>query len=249
MYVSSYTYQQPLPWRPPAGARVLRLPVIYTRAPRGLGAFSWNQAAAGITSGATYGAATAQSTGSKVVGGVTAGLMTTAGILAMIPGGQIPAAFIAAAGALVAPIASMFKGCGETCTVTTDIANKVADAASQITKLYWSHPVRTISMRDAAVQSLMELYQYLIQSCNQVGGQGGSQCVADRVPGGKYDFQAQQVAPIANDAGVVPDPSPVAAGSSDLLSMFGVNPSATVAGVELKDWLLPAALLGAAAFL
>lgn len=213
---------------------------MYVR-PRGLGATSpVNTIASGVVSGATMGAATAQATGSNVAGAVTGGLMTTAGILAVIPGGQIPAAVVAAIGTLVAPIASMFKGCGVTCQQTTDIANKVAEGAGQITQLYWSQSVRTVSMQEAAVQALQQLYQYLIQNCNAIGGQGGQQCVADRQPGGKYDFQAQQIAPIINDTAVVPDP--VAPG---VLSTLGLP--ATVGGISLSDWLLPAALLGAAA--
>jgi hypothetical protein len=63
---------------------------------------------------------------------------------------------------------------------------------------------------------------------------GGQQCVADRQPGGKYDFQAQQIAPIATDAAVVPDP--VAPG---LLT------SPVFGNVSALDLLLPAGLIAA----
>lgn len=211
---------------------------------RGMGAPTLGQGiTTGVTSGIFTGAATATSTGSKVAGGVAAGLATTAGILAVIPGGQIPAAFLAAAASIVGPIASMFKGCGVTCQQTTDIANKVATAAGQITSQYWAQPVRTVSMRDGAVAALQELYQYLIQNCQAIGGQGGSQCVADRQPGGRWDFQAQQIAPILNDKSVVPDPVPPSTGSNILSALA---PSGTLFGVPVSSLLLPGALILAA---
>jgi hypothetical protein len=199
--------------------------------------------ATGASSGVLLGASTATSTGSKVAGGISAGLATTAGILATIPGGQIPAAFLAAAASIVGPIALMFKGCGVTCQQTTDIANKVATAAGQITAQYWAQPMRTVSMRDGAVAALQELYQYLIQNCQAIGGQGGSQCVADRQPGGKYDFQAQQIAPIQNDKSVVPDPVAPSVASNILSSLA---PSGTVFGIPVSSLLLPGALILAA---
>jgi hypothetical protein len=204
---------------------------------RGMGAPTLTQGAiTGATSGAMIGASTATSTGSEIAGGIAGGLATTAGILAVIPGGQIPAAFLAAAASIVGPITKMFSGCGVTCQQTTDIANKVATAAGQITSAYWGNSVRTVSMRDGAVAALRQLYQYLIQNCQAIGGQGGSQCIADRQPGGKYDFQAQQIAPILNDTAVVPDP--VAPGSLPSLTSFS--------GLSTSKLLLPGLLILAA---
>lgn len=207
---------------------------------RGMGAPTLTQGIiTGTTSGALIGASTATSTGSKIAGGVAGGLATTAGILALIPGGQIPAAFLAAAASIVGPITKVFSGCGVTCQQTTDIANQVATAAGQITAAYWANSTRTVSMRDGAVAALQQLYQYLIQNCQAVGGRGGSQCVADRQPGGKYDFQAQQIAPIQNDSGVVPDP--VAPGSMSALTSSLA--SGTVFGVPTSKLLLPGLLI------
>lgn len=223
---------------------VPRANYVRVRRGRGLGAPTLGQGiTTGVTSGVLTGAATATSTGSKVAGGVAAGLATTAGILAAIPGGQIPAAFLGAAAAIVGPIASLFKGCGVTCQQTTDIANKVATAAGQITSQYWAQPVRTVSMQQGAIAALQELYTYLIQNCQAVGGQGGSQCIADRQPGGKWDFQAQQIAPIQNDTKVVPDPVAPSV-TSNLLSSLA--PSGTVFGVPVSSLVLPGILILAA---
>ena len=211
---------------------------------RGMGAPTLTQGTvAGVTSGALIGAQTAVSTGSSVAGGIAGGLATAAGILAAIPGGQIPAAFLAAAAAIVGPIAKEFEGCGVTCQQTTDIANKVATAAGQITSQYWAQSTRTVSMQQGAITALQQLYQYLIQNCQAIGGQGGSQCVADRQPGGKWDCQAQQIAPIQNDSAVVPDPvapSPV----SNLLTSLA--PTGTVFGLPVSSLVLPGLLILAA---
>ena len=211
---------------------------------RGMGAPTLTQGTvAGVTSGALIGAQTAISTGSSVAGGIAGGLAATAGILAAIPGGQIPAAFLAAAASIVGPIAKEFEGCGKTCQQTTDIANKVATAAGQITAQYWAQSVRTVSMQQGAISALQQLYSYLIQNCQAIGGQGGSQCVTDRQPGGKYDFQAQQIAPIQNDSAVVPDPVAPSATSSLLSS---IAPSGTVFGLPVSSLVLPGLLILAA---
>ena len=210
----------------------------------GMGAPTLTQGTvAGVTSGALIGAQTAVSTGSAVAGGVAGGLATTAGILAVIPGGQIPAAFLAAAASIVGPIAKEFEGCGATCQQTSDIANKVTAAAQQITGQYWASSVRTVSMQAGAIAALQQIYQYLIQNCQAIGGRGGQQCITDRQPGGKYDFQAQQIAPIQNDSSVVPDP--VAPGSSSSV-LSSLTPSGTLFGLPVSSLLLPGLLILAA---
>lgn len=210
---------------------------------RGMGAPTLTQGAiTGAASGALIGASTATATGSAIAGGIAGGLATTAGILAVIPGGQIPAAVLAAMASIVGPIAKEFEGCGVTCQQTTDIANRVATAAGQITAAYWGAPVHTVSMQAGAVAALRQLYQYLIQNCQAVGGQGGTQCIADRQPGGKYDFQAQQIAPIQNDSNVVPDP--VAPGSTG--AVLSNLTSGAVFGIPTSKLLLPGLLLLAA---
>ena len=203
---------------------------------RGFGATPSNtNIASGLITGANVGAATAIGTGSEIAGGIAGGLEA----IAPFTGPAAPV--IAAMGALVGPIATFFKGCGVTCQKTTQVANQVASAAGQITSLYWGQGVRTVSMQQAAIQNLQQLYSYLVQNCQAVGGQGGAQCIADRQPGGKYDFQAQQIAPIQNDTAVVPDPSPV---TTALATIPGV--SDVVAAVSGSSFLLPLGLaLGA----
>ena len=207
---------------------------------RGMGApqSTAQQYTGSLAAGASYGASTAITTGSPLIGAISGALVAAAPI-------PVAGPFIAAAGALVGTIANLFKGCGATCQQTTNIANQVESAAQQIMSQYWASPVRTTSMQSAAVASLQQLYQYLIQSCNSIGGQGGKQCVADRQPGGKYDFQAQQIAPIQNDSAVVPDTSVAASSSSNT---GGTSPltSGTLFGLPVSSLLLPGALILAA---
>lgn len=153
------------------------------------------------------------STKADVVGGIQAG------ILAAAPFTGPAAPFVAAIGALIGPVAAMFKGCGATCTQTTEIANSVQTATAQILQQYWAQPVRTVTMQQATIQALQQLYSYLIQNCQKIGGQGGQQCVADRQPGGKYDYQAQNIVQIQNDTGVVADPVEAGSASAVLSSI------------------------------
>jgi hypothetical protein len=224
-----------------AAAPFSSLPLNYRRR-RGLSATP--TLTQGITSGAYSGAmlgvSTAESTGSKVAGGIAAGMMTTAGILAAVPGGQIPAAVIAGIAALVGPIANQFKGCGQTCIVTSQFANQVQDAAEQVNTTYWASPVRTVSVQKAALDAMNQLWQWLVAHCQSVGGQGGAQCVADRQRGGKYDFFSHYIDPIANDAAVVPDPVAPSA-LNTLASNFA--PSGTLFGIPASKLLLPGLLI------
>ena len=223
-----------------AAAPFPSLPLNYRRR-RGLSAPTLTQGTvSGAASGTMLGISTAQQTGSAVAGGVSAGLMTTAGILAAIPGGQIPAAVIAGAAALVAPIANLFKGCGDTCVLTSQFANQVSDAVTQLNKNYWGAPVRTVSMQQATLQAMNELWGYLVSHCQAVGGQGGAQCIADRQRGGKYDFFRDNVDPVANDTGVVPDPVAPSA-LNTLASSFA--PSGTLFGIPTSKLLLPGLLI------
>ena len=79
-------------------------------------------------------------------------------------------------------------------------------------------------MQQGAIAQLNQLWQYLVAHCQAVGGRGGQGCIADRQRGGKYDFFAMNVDPIANDSAVVPDPvapSPLSTFTSSLASGMG----------------------------
>lgn len=157
-----------------------------------------------LPSAAMSGAATANMLGGSVkadiVGGAQAGLMAAA------PFTGPAAPFVLAAASLIAPIASMFKGCGATCTQASQIANQATAAAQSIMDRWAAAPVKYASIQKAALAALNDVWNYIAGSCQKIGGKGGSQCIADRQRGGKYDFFAWAIDPIANYQPIVPDP-------------------------------------------
>ncbi len=217
----------------------------------GLGDYSFPSAgniAQGATSGVLLGASTAISTGSQIAGGI-------AGALAAIAPFTGPAApFLAIAAGLVGPIAKMFAGCGSTCTQATQFANQAASALDQMKAAYFAQPVRYKSSQTAALSYFDQIAGWLQQMCsNPALGAAGQRCISERLvhggsapwcPGGTgCDWITAYRDPIANDAGVVPDPPSAAiAGTVDsITNALGLGPSS---GAGLPDWVLPAALIG-----
>lgn len=157
-----------------------------------------------LPSAAMTGAATANQIGGgntgSIVGGIQAGLMTAA------PFTGPAAPFVLAAAALIGPVASMFKGCGSSCTQATTIANNAEAAAESLLQRYNAQPVKYYSIQQAYLAAQEDVWKYISGSCSKIGGQGGTQCIADRQRGGKYDFFIHYVDPVANATDIVPDP-------------------------------------------
>ena len=258
MYIRPAPSSVPYPatWQ---GRRVIVLPRVYRR---GLGA-STSAIVGGFTSGATIGYGTAMSTGSEVAGAVAGGLMAAA------PFTGPAAPFLIAAATLIAPIASLFKGCGQTCIQATQYADQAGTALSQLLAQYMAQPVHYRSAQVAALSYFDQVWSWLTQSCsNPQLGAAGRRCITDRQAGST----AYRVAPFgwtqqngqwvyvpagANGSGNVPwnwfagirdpianDPTVVEdpAGSS-ILSAVGINPQTQIAGHPLTDWFWPAALV------
>jgi len=118
----------------------------------------------------------------------------------------VPLIGAAIAGVALGVEALLNSGCGQSCVLTSDDANKAQQLAQQNLDAYMALPVpRSQSNQTAALQNATNIYNWLIQACQNIGGQGGKQCVADRVPGGKYAFAPSFIDPIQNDPNVVPD--------------------------------------------
>jgi hypothetical protein len=170
-------------------------------------------------------------------------------------------------------IADQFKGCGDTCIEASKIADQVGAYLQQNFDTYMGAPVHYRALQLAALNNFDTAWQALTQACSDPQLQAaGQRCISDRQKGachyhtspsgwsnGVYTPPGSDGSgstcwnwfvglrdPIANDPTVVPDPSAVSSGASSLLSSFGVNPSATIAGHPVSDWLLPAALVGGA---
>jgi|SRR3990172_4334714 len=167
-------------------------------------------AAAGITSGLTIG----MTTGSIKRGGIAA---AGSALIALAPfAGPIAGAFMVVAGGIVTAAATMFKGCGASCTETSRVANEASDAFNQIKSAYWNQATRTKSSQVAALAALESIAEQLQSFCsNPSFGDAGKRCISERlVRGGSApwcptgtgcDFWSTIYDPIANDAGVVDD--------------------------------------------
>lgn len=151
----------------------------------------------------------------------TTGASATVGMLVAM--GTIGGPVGAAAAALIAVgslIANMFHGCGQTCVIATQDANKIGDLQNQNLNAYMSSPVHYRSLQKAALNNFDTLVAALRQACSDPQlGDAGKRCISERlVEGGTApwcpssdhkgcDYYATFRDPIANDPHVVEDPT------------------------------------------
>jgi hypothetical protein len=191
-------------------------------------------------------------------GGSVLGL-TGAALSAAVP---IIGAGLAAATMLVQYLVAN-SGCGQTCIVTSEWANKAADALQQVMDGYFALPApRTKTQQAVAVANFQTIWDQLRAACGQPGtGDAGKRCISDRQQGActwrqkyapVYPGQPEvgecwnwfngYLKPIQMDT-VVPDPSPVDEASAAISSVFGGTGSG---GVDLLPVLVIGGLLAAA---
>lgn len=86
-------------------------------------------------------------------------------------------------GAAVA-IASLFKGCGQTCIAATHIADQAGQIIDQAYYAYMGAPVHTQSMQQAYLQLFDGTMQAMDQACSDPAlGIAGQKCISDRAQG------------------------------------------------------------------
>jgi hypothetical protein len=116
---------------------------------------------------------------------VTTGAQTTIRLLAAF--GALTGPIGAAIGGLVAMgslIANMFQGCGQTCIVASNDANKIEPLLQQNLEAYLSAPVRTHSMQAAALNNFDTIWNALRTACSDPSlGAAGKNCIVDRQSG------------------------------------------------------------------
>ena len=229
------------------------------------------QLATQLSNAIITGAKTGNAAGA-VAGAAAAGLSTTSSVFGYLAatGSTVcpPCAPIFAIGAALVPlIANMFKGCGPSCVQTSNDANQMEQLLQQNLSTYTSLPVaqRTASVQASALANFNTSFNTLVSQCQQIGGQGGSQCVADRQAGackwkaspwkwnadGTYTPAGQNGSgsqcwnwvygyhdPIAQDPFVTPDPV-----SSDITGTLSSLTSGTTAGISNTYLLIGAGLL------
>lgn len=189
-----------------------------------------------LPSAAMSGAATANMLGGSVTADIVGGAQ--AGLMAAAPFTGPAAPFVLAAASLIAPIASMFKGCGQTCKEATTIANNAEAAAESLLQKWNATPVKYRSIQQAYLAAQQDVWNYIQGGCQKIGGQGGQQCIADRQRGGKYDFFIHYVDPVANETDIVPDPTPVSTGLASLFSGSSLPMPLIIGGAGLVFLLM-----------
>lgn len=231
-------------------ARRLVAPVLHyavqTQSRRGMGAGS--PIPSSITAGASAGIMTGIAEG-PIAGSIAGGLMAAA------PFSGPAAPFLIAAAALVAPIASMFQGCGQSCVVTSQMANQAQAGLEQLKAAYFALPVHYASAQAGTLAYMDQIFTWLRQACgNPQMGDAGTRCIQERLvrgapapwcpnPGGVgCDWITAYRDAVSSDPAVVPDPSPVSA----VTAAFGLSPSATVGGFQVSGLILPALLVALA---
>ncbi len=140
-----------------------------------------------VTAGINMGANVANQTGSAVAGAVAGGASLAASIFALTPAlaAACPpcGAALAIGAALVGIIAKMTAGCGNSCIAASDAANQAEPLLVQNVTNYVTAPVRYKSLQLAALANFDQIFTALEQKCQQIGGQGGTNCIKDRVAG------------------------------------------------------------------
>jgi hypothetical protein len=117
------------------------------------------------------------------------------------------AAFIPVVGPFIADAAAIAqsfgigKGCGPTCTSSTQVVNQAEPimkqnlAAAQAQAQAnggWLTPDEMAS----AVNNFNAIWAQVVKGCGQIPPPGGTQCISDRQPGGKYDWTSYYLQPI-----------------------------------------------------
>ena len=110
--------------------------------------------------------------------------------------------FVAAAAA-IANAFGIGKGCGATCTQSTQIVNQIEPILKQnLSAAMQQATANGGCLTPAEVATLTQnfngLWQEVLTGCGQIPAPGGTQCIADRQPGGKFDWTAAYLAPIQN---------------------------------------------------
>lgn len=150
--------------------------------------------------------------------------------------------FVAAAAA-IANAFGLGKGCGATCTQSTQVVNSIEPVLQQNLAAAQQQATAnggclTPAEQATLMQNFQTLWHQVLTGCGQIPAPGGTQCIADRQPGGKWDWTARYLTPIQNmpvcDPAAPPTgPSTAASSPAALTSNFTSSigapaPSSTV---------------------
>jgi hypothetical protein len=174
------------------------------------------------------------------------GLMTAGGVIAAIPGGQLPGAVIAAVGALTGLIGGLFKP-DLTKVEATHIVDAVEAQGLRPTLNAWrALPAekKTASMQAGFLQTIDGWLSKVQQGCsNPALGTAGEHCISERLihggtapwcpTGSGCDWITLYRDPIANDPEVHADAAPESPVGSAISNFFGGGDNGAAAGLPL----------------
>lgn len=167
--------------------------------------------ATGVTTGGVISAAT----------GATASLLAAIGISAQ----AVPIVGTIIGGVALAITAlGIGNGCGNTCTEATTIANNASAALAANLQAAQAQAAAnggclTSAEQAVALANIQTILQQLVAGCSQIPAPGGTQCVADRIAGGKYDIYAENAPTVLN----IPVCSTVSATPTSVTSSSNVS--------------------------
>lgn len=133
-------------------------------------------------------------TGAQIRQGVYTGVESGAMFIPLV------GPFVAAAAAIVNAF-GVGGGCGPTCTQATQIVDQIEPLMRQNVAAAQQQATANggclLPAEMATVtQNFQILWQQVLNGCGQLPAPGGTQCIADRKPGGKYDWTAYYLAPL-----------------------------------------------------
>lgn len=114
--------------------------------------------------------------------GSTLGLAIASGASAIPVAGAVIAAGVAITALIESIIAN--SGCGQTCVISSQDANRVGDAMLANLRAYVALPVRTVADQQAALANFDYAWSQLVALCgNTQLGNAGVNCISDRQSG------------------------------------------------------------------
>ena len=148
-----------------------------------------------------HGLGTAQDTtlinqGVTVAGAAAGAGLAIAGATAAIP---FVGPIIAGVTLLVSAL-HIGQGCGATCTESTQVVNQAEPLLKQNLAAAQQTVAQQGCLTEDELQTLTNnfntIWSQVKQQCGQIPAPGGTQCISDRQPGGKYDWTSYYLTPI-----------------------------------------------------
>lgn len=142
--------------------------------------------AASASRNVQIGGSLAASGASAVLGSIAAAGGSVLGLTGAALSAAVPIVGAALAGAtMLVQYLVANSGCGQTCIVTSEWANKAADALQQVMDGYFALPApRTEAQKALAVANFQTIWDQLKAACGQPGtGDAGKRCISDRQAG------------------------------------------------------------------